>query len=188
MNDDISLALSFAGRPPVSQGPPPPPPAPPASPVQGPPPGPSPAPQGASFQGASFQSGSFQGPSPQGAPAQGPPPSPVDPIGQIGAWARTASPAQRAAVADRLGDLAQIAAVIGARSPDPQARLSLARHMAALHPQYGVDPSSLDASQFTDQAMRAQVAQQLAARALLQGGFPAPPSYPATPSNWETIR
>jgi hypothetical protein len=139
MDDDISLALSFAGG------------APPAA-----PPGP-----------------------------QGPPP---DPVGQVGAWARTAPASQRAAAAEKLGHLAEISAAIGSRSPDPQVRLSLARHMAALHPQYGVDPSGLDASQFTDAAMRAQFAQQLAARALLQRGLPAPPSYPATPSNWEMIR
>ena len=113
---------------------------------------------------------------------------PPDPVSQVGDWARTASPAQRASAAEMLGHLAEISATIGARTPDPQARLSLARHMAALHPQYGVDPSSLDASQFTDAAMRAQFAQQLAARALLQGQSPTTPSYPANPENWETIR
>ena len=143
MDDDISLALSFAGR-----GPPPPAPG--------------------AAQGAS------------GAPA--------DPLSQVGAWARTAPAAQRALAAQHLGHLAEISATIGARSPDPAVRLSLARHMAALHPQYGVDPSGLDVSQFTDAAMRAQFAQQLAAQALLQRGLPTPPSYPATPSNWEMIR
>ena len=143
MDDDISLALSFAGRGPPTAAP-----------------GATPAVPGA----------------------------PGDPLGQVAAWARTAPAAQRAQAAQQLGHLAEISAAIGARSPDPAVRLSLARHMAALHPQYGVDPSGLDVSQFTDAAMRAQFAQQLAARDLLQRGLPATPSYPATPSNWEMIR
>ena len=143
MDDDISLALSFAGRGPG--GGPVAPSAPPASPG-------------------------------------GPAPPPPDPLAQVDAWARTASVQQRAQAAEQLGHLAEISATIGARSPDPAVRLSLARHMAALHPQYGVDPSGLDASQFTDAAMRTQFAQQLAARTLLQR------TLPATPSNWETIR
>jgi hypothetical protein len=112
----------------------------------------------------------------------------VNPLGQVGAWASTASPQQKAQAAEQLGHLAEISAAIGARSPDPSVRLSLARHMAALHPQYGVDPSGLDASQFTDGAMRAQFAQQLAARAMLQSDFSPTPSNPATPTNWETPR
>ena len=140
MDDDISLALSFAGRGPPTAAP-----------------------------GAT-------------------PAVPDDPLSHVAAWARTAPAAQRAQAAQQLGHLAEISAAIGARSPDPAVRLSLARHMAALHPQYGVNPSGLDVSQFTDAAMRAQFAQQLAAQAMLHRGLPTPPSYPATPSNWETIR
>ena len=140
MDDDINLALSFAGRP------------------------------------------------PPGGPSGAPSAPPADPLGQVGAWARTASPQQRAQAAEQLGHLAEISAAIGARSSDPEVRLSLARHMAALHPQYGVDPTGLDVTQFTDGAMRAQFAQQLAARSLLQGGPSPNLSNPPTPPNWETTR
>jgi hypothetical protein len=152
MDDDINLALSFAGRPP------------PDAPPGGPQPPASVSPLG----------------SPSGAT--------TDPLGQVAAWARNASPQQRAQAAEQLGHLAEISAAIGSRSPDPTVRLSLARHMATLHPQYGVDPTGLDVSQFTDGAMRAQFAQQLAARSLLQGGSSPTLSNSPTPSNWETTR
>ena len=98
-------------------------------------------------------------------------------MGQILDWAKTASDEQKAAVAEKAGHVAQITTAIATMPADPSQpngplaspaqRLSVAQHMATIHPEYGIDPASLTVDQFTDDGIRATVAQQLGVKGML---------------------
>ena len=115
--------------------------------------------------GRAFQAGrTAAAPTPPPA-TQGPSPSPH---ATVDALLGGLDDHGRLAAARAQEQLAAILQGLKLQSPDPRERLAMARHLAALHPEFGVDPRAIGLGDVTDAGISEHLATAMALKTAIE--------------------
>lgn len=83
---------------------------------------------------------------------------------------------QHAAATQAQDQVAAIMHGLALKSPDPGVRLSMARHIAGLHPELGIAPQAISLGDVTDQGLAEHLAAVMALKDHLGRGAPGQPN------------
>ena len=120
-----------------------------------------PTPDPLAAYGRAFQAG-------RTAAAPPPPPTAPSPHATVDSLLGGLDERGRLAAAQAQEQLAAILQGLRLQSPDPRERLAMARHLAALHPEFGLEPRAIGLGDVTDAGISEHLATALALKTAIE--------------------